>query len=111
MTKENISKDAALKFFRSPRRRKSAGEDYEVRDAAQGRTRKGGFMKFLVALKAGKDGFIIAECPSLPGCMTQGKTREEALANIKEAIELSIETRKNFRLPPQYEIAEIEVAV
>jgi len=68
-------------------------------------------VRFLISLKEGKDGFIIAECPSLPGCMTQGKTREEALENIKEAIELSIKTRKRFRLPPHYEILEVEVAV
>ena len=43
-------------------------------------------MKFLIALEEGEDGFIVAECPSLPGCVSQGKTREEALANIQEAI-------------------------
>ena len=34
----------------------------------------------------GEDGYFIAECPSLPGCISQGKTREEAVVNIKEAI-------------------------
>lgn len=38
-----------------------------------------------------EDGYWIAECPSLPGCNTQGKTREEAMENIKEAIDLYIE--------------------
>ncbi len=38
-----------------------------------------------------EDGYFIAECPSLPGCNSQGKTREEALANIKDAIEGYIE--------------------
>lgn len=42
-------------------------------------------------LRTGEDGYIIAECPSLPGCISQGKTEGEALANIKEAIELWIE--------------------
>jgi len=73
--------------------------------------REEGYMKFLVTLKEGRDGHILAECPSLPGCVTQGTTREEALRNIKEAIELNIETRDRFKLPPQYEVAEIEVAV
>ncbi len=68
-------------------------------------------MRFLISLKEGRDGFIIAECPSLPGCMAQGKTREEALENIKEAIKLSIKTRKKFRLPPHYEVAEVEIAI
>jgi hypothetical protein len=43
-------------------------------------------MKFVVTLQKGEDGFIIAECPALPGCITQGLTNEEALANIREAI-------------------------
>jgi predicted RNase H-like HicB family nuclease len=44
-----------------------------------------------VILREGEDGYIVAECPSLPGCVTQGKTEAEALANIKEAIDLWIE--------------------
>ena len=47
-------------------------------------------MKFIVTLGPGEDGFVIAECPALPGCITQGATKEEALANIREAIELSL---------------------
>jgi len=68
-------------------------------------------MKFIVTLSKGEDGYIIAECPSLPGCMTQGKTKEEALTNIKEAIELSLETRKAHNLPMPFEVAEVEVAI
>ncbi len=44
-----------------------------------------------VILYPGEDGYWVVECPSLPGCISQGKTRAEALANIKEAIELYIE--------------------
>jgi predicted RNase H-like HicB family nuclease len=40
-----------------------------------------------VILYPGEDGYIVVECPSLPGCISQGKTREEALENIKDAIE------------------------
>lgn len=40
-----------------------------------------------VIVYSGEDGYFVAECPSLPGCISQGKTREEAIANIKEAIE------------------------
>jgi predicted RNase H-like HicB family nuclease len=43
-------------------------------------------MQFTVTLKEDEDGYIVASCPALPGCHTQGKTEEEALANIKEAI-------------------------
>jgi predicted RNase H-like HicB family nuclease len=39
----------------------------------------------------GEDGYFVAEVPSLPGCISQGKTREEALVNIEEAISLYIE--------------------
>lgn len=39
-----------------------------------------------VVLETGEDGWITAECPSLPGCVSQGRTEEEALANIREAI-------------------------
>jgi len=40
-----------------------------------------------VIIYPGEDGYYVAECPSLPGCISQGKTREEAIINIKEAIE------------------------
>lgn len=68
-------------------------------------------MKFLITLTEGEDGFIIAECPALPGCLTQGRSKQEALTNIKEAIALSIESRGERGLPPGYEIAEVEVAI
>lgn len=44
-----------------------------------------------VLLYPGEDGYFVVEVPSLPGCISQGKTREEALANIEEAIDLYIE--------------------
>ena len=39
----------------------------------------------------GEDGFWVAECPSLPGCISQGETREKAIANIREAIAIYVE--------------------
>jgi predicted RNase H-like HicB family nuclease len=45
-----------------------------------------------VILYPGEEGYIVAECPSLPGCISQGQTRTEALENIREAISLSIKT-------------------
>ncbi len=44
-----------------------------------------------VLIYPGEDGYFVAECPSLPGCISQGSTRLETIANIKEAIELYIE--------------------
>src|SRR5258707_11074962 len=41
-----------------------------------------------VLLSPGEDGYIVAEVPSLPGCVSQGKSRDEALANVREAISL-----------------------
>ena len=46
---------------------------------------------FLVTLHDGEDGYVVASCPSLPGCHSQGRDRAEALANIKEAIEIYVD--------------------
>ena len=43
-------------------------------------------MKFRTIIEQDEDGVFVAECPALPGCISQGKTREEAIANIKDAI-------------------------
>ena len=43
-------------------------------------------MKVAIVLTPGEDGFIVAECPTLPGCVTQGKAEDEALRNAREAI-------------------------
>ncbi len=68
-------------------------------------------MKFLVTLERDEDGFIVAECPQLPGCLSQGKTRREALKNIREAIRASLATRRDRGLPLSVETTEVEVAV
>lgn len=52
-----------------------------------------------VILYPGEDGYWVAECPSLPGCVSQGKTKQEALENIREAIELYIEVLQERGLP------------
>ncbi len=44
------------------------------------------FMKFAITLEYDEDGYVVASCPSLPGCHSQGKSKAEALANIQEAI-------------------------
>lgn len=50
-------------------------------------------MKFLVTIEQDEAGYFVVECPALPGCVSQGKTRDEAVANIREAIFISLETR------------------
>lgn len=47
----------------------------------------------------GEDGYWVSECPSLPGCISQGKTRVEAIDNIKEAIAIYVETLEEDGLP------------
>ncbi len=67
-------------------------------------------MTFVVVLEEGEDGFIVAECPVLPGCVSQGKTREDALADIREAIQGVIEVRRKHSLPiPQETVVEVEL--
>jgi len=62
--------------------------------------------EFLVVLRPGEDGWLVAECPTITGCISQGKTREEALANIREAIELCLEAGDG----PQGEIVHVTLA-
>lgn len=52
-----------------------------------------------VIIYPGEDGYYIAECPSLPGCISQGKTKEEAITKIKEAIEGYILTLQDDSIP------------
>ena len=64
-------------------------------------------------MEDGEDGWIVARVPSLPGVVTQGRTREEALANAREAIELTLEDMKERgeTIPPADLGAElVEVA-
>jgi len=69
-------------------------------------------MKFLVTFEEDEDGYIVADCPSLPGCVSQGKTREEALVNIQEAILGYLASLKKHHEPlPRIEVATVEVAM
>jgi predicted RNase H-like HicB family nuclease len=68
-------------------------------------------MKFATVLDRAEDGMWVAECPSIPGCVSQGKTREEALKNIKEAITLCLEVRAERGMPLTAEIQQVEVSV
>jgi predicted RNase H-like HicB family nuclease len=66
-------------------------------------------MKFIVTLDRDEDGVWIAECPSIPGCVSQGATRDEALENVKEAIGLCLEVRAEMGLPLTIETLQLEV--
>jgi len=65
-----------------------------------------------VVIYPGEDGFYVAECPSLPGCISQGKTKEDAIINIKEAIDGYILSLQQDNLPvPSENFDSIMVAV
>ena len=51
----------------------------------------------------------IVECPAIPGCVSQGRTREEATTNIKEAITLCVEVRAERGMPRSFETSDVEV--
>ena len=51
-------------------------------------------MKFRVTIEPDEDGVFVAERPALPGCISQGKTRDEAMANIRDAIQGYLESLK-----------------
>jgi len=68
-------------------------------------------MKLPVTLERDETGMIVAECPAIPGCVSQGHTAEEALANIKEAIVGCLEVRAEQGLPLTVRTVEVDVAV
>lgn len=55
-----------------------------------------------VIVYPGEDGYYVVECPSLPGCLSQGHTKEEALENIKEAIQAYTEATSCLSEPIRY---------
>ena len=67
-------------------------------------------MKLTVTLNRDETGMIVAECPSIPGCISQGKTEEESLANIREAIKVCLESRAANGIPLTVATREVEVA-
>jgi predicted RNase H-like HicB family nuclease len=67
-------------------------------------------MIFNVTIDRDEDGVWMVECPSIPGCGSQGKTKEEALENIKEAISLCLEVRAEKGYPLTIETKQVEVA-
>jgi predicted RNase H-like HicB family nuclease len=68
-------------------------------------------MKLLVTLEPDETGMIVAECPAIPGCISQGRTEAEAMENIREAIAGCLETRLANGMPLTIEVREVEVSV
>jgi predicted RNase H-like HicB family nuclease len=68
-------------------------------------------MKLVTTLERDEEGVWVAECPSIPGCVSQGDTRDEALANIREAIAVCLEVPAERGLPLTIETQQVEVAL
>ena len=68
-------------------------------------------MKLLVSLEPDETGMLVAECPSIPGCISQGRTEAEALDNIREAIAGCLEARAANGMSLTIEVREVEVPV
>jgi predicted RNase H-like HicB family nuclease len=66
-------------------------------------------MKFTVTLDRDEDGIGVAECPSIPGCVSQGGSRKDALANIRDAIKLCLDVRAEKGMPLTVQTCQVEV--
>lgn len=65
-----------------------------------------------VIIYPGEDGYWVAQCPSLPPCISQGKTKQEAIANIQEAIELYLEVlQEEGRAIPENRVETVTLAI
>ena len=68
-------------------------------------------MKLVVTIDRDETGMLVAECPAIPGCVSQGRTEDEAMANIKEAIAACLEARAEAGMPLTISVRQVEVAV
>ena len=69
-------------------------------------------LHYTVLLEQGDDGWITVYCPALPGCVSQGRTRQEALANIREAIELYVESLRADGEPiPHEDVESVDISL
>ena len=70
-------------------------------------------MKYRIIIEEDEDGVFVVECPSLPGCISQGKTRKEAIENIQGAIRGYLESLKKHDepIPPPIDEEIVEVAI
>lgn len=68
-------------------------------------------MKFLITLMQDEDHMWVAECPSIPGCVSQGRSRSEAIENVREAIASCLEVRADRGMPLTVETQQVEVTI
>lgn len=67
-------------------------------------------MRFSITIDRDEDGIWIVECPAIPGCVSQGQTKDEALENIRDAISGCLQVRAEQGLPLTIETRQVEVA-
>ena len=70
-------------------------------------------MRYRILIEQDEDGVFVVECPSLPGCISQGRSRKEALDNIQDAIKGYLESLENRKeaIPPSIEEEIVEVTI
>lgn len=68
-------------------------------------------MKFVVTVDRDEDGVFVAECPAIPGCVSQGATEREALKNVEEAIRACLEVRADRGMPLTVAVHQVEISV
>ena len=68
-------------------------------------------MKFTVSIDRDEDGVWIVECPAIPGCVSQGTSKDEALANVRDAIRECLKVRSERGMPLTVETSQVEVVV
>ena len=68
-------------------------------------------MRFVVTIERDEDGVFVAECPSIPGCVSQGETREQAIVNVQDAIRQCLEVRAERGMPLTVTTHEVEIPV
>ena len=66
-------------------------------------------MRFVVTIDRDEDGVWVVECPAIPGCVSQGTTKEEALANVEHAIRACLQVRSERGMPLTVETCQVEV--
>lgn len=67
-------------------------------------------MIFNITIERDEDGAWIVECPSIPGCVSQGESKDEAIENIKDAIKVCLDVRAEKGLPLTVETRQVEIA-
>lgn len=68
-------------------------------------------MKFVVTVDRDEDGVFVAECPAIPGCVSQGRTEKEALKNVEKAIRECLDVRAEKGMPLTVAVHQVEISV